>query len=150
MFFRRKLLRYLRISNRHRAERFSLLTPCLSLQDNVVLGAGDNRGALALAAVANASFTWPTAGGFGSSAMSLDDFAARNVSTQSNLASSAQSDQTYRSDVKNEVTSRQNSLENVNLDNELSNMMTFQQAYSASARMLTVVQQMYDALLQAV
>jgi flagellar hook-associated protein 1 FlgK len=117
---------------------------------DVVLGASDNRGALDLAATANASFTWPGAGGFASSAMSLNDFAARITATQSTLASSAQADLTYRNDIKDEVNSRKTSFEGVNLDTELSNMMSYQQAYSASARMLTTVQQMYDTLLQAV
>jgi flagellar hook-associated protein 1 FlgK len=117
---------------------------------DVVLGIGDNRGALALGAVANASFAWPTAGGFGSSSMSLNDFTARIMAAQSTLASSAQANQTYHSGVKDEVAARQNSLENVNLDEELSNMMTYQQAYGASARMLTTVQTMYDTLLQIV
>ncbi len=117
---------------------------------DVVLGIGDNRGALALGAVANASFTWPAAGGFGSSSMSLNDFSARITATQANLASSAQASQTYHSGVKDEVAARQNSLENVNLDEELSNMMTYQQAYGASARMLTTVQTLYDTLLQIV
>ena len=117
---------------------------------DVVLGVGDNSGALDLAAVGNASFTWPGAGGYGSSTMSLNDFAARIIATQSTLASSAASDLTYRNDVKDEVDSRKTSQEGVNLDDELSNMMMYQQAYSASARMLTTVQQMYDTLLQAV
>ena len=125
------------------------LSPSTAVGD-VVLGAGDNRGALALGAVANAAFTWPGAGGFGSSSMSVNDFTARIMATQANLANSAKADQTYSSGVKDEVAARQSSLENVNLDEELSNMMTFQQAYSASARMLTTVQQMYDTLLQAV
>ncbi|MBI1210403.1 MAG: flagellar hook-associated protein FlgK [Alphaproteobacteria bacterium] len=117
---------------------------------DVVLGAGDNRGALGLAAVANASFTWPAAGGFGSTTMSLSDFTARIIGTQSDLASSAEADQAYRSDVKQEVAAKKTSVEGVNLDDELSNMMLFQKAYNASARMLTTVQQMYDTLLQAV
>jgi len=52
--------------------------------------------------------------------------------------------------LKSEVAARKSSLEGVNIDDELSNMMMFQQAYNASARMLTTVQQMYDTLLQVV
>jgi flagellar hook-associated protein 1 FlgK len=117
---------------------------------DVVLGIGDNRGALNMAAVANASFAWPATGGFGASSMSLTDFTARIIATQASLASGAGAEQTYRNDVKAEVDSRKTSLEGVNLDDELANMMTYQQAYNASARMLTTVQQMYDTLLQAV
>jgi flagellar hook-associated protein 1 len=117
---------------------------------DVVLGVSDNKGALGLSAVANSAFTWSAGGGFASSSMSLNDFMSRIIATQSDLASNAKADQIYRSDVKSEVASRKASLEGVNLDEELSNMMVFQQAYNASARMLTTVQQMYDTLLQAV
>jgi len=125
------------------------LSPTTAAGD-VVLGIGDNRGALGLAGIANAQFTWPGAGGFSSGSMSLSDFTARIIGTQADLASAAESEQAYRSDVKAEVAARKTSLEGVNIDDELSNMMMFQQAYNASARMLTTVQQMYDTLLQAV
>jgi flagellar hook-associated protein 1 FlgK len=36
------------------------------------------------------------------------------------------------------------------MDEELAAMMVFQQAYNASARLMTTVQQMYDTLLSVV
>jgi flagellar hook-associated protein 1 FlgK len=36
------------------------------------------------------------------------------------------------------------------MDEELSNMMIYQQAYNAAARLMTTVQQMYDTLLNVV
>ena len=47
-----------------------------------------------------------------------------------------------------EAQSRQASDSGVNLDEELTNLTTYQQAYAASARLLTVVGKLYDTLLQ--
>jgi flagellar hook-associated protein 1 len=117
---------------------------------DTVLGISDNRGALRLAAVANASFTWPASGGLASGAMSIADYVAQIMGSQSDLANAAESERIYRQDVSEEVTSRRTSVEGVNLDEELSNMMIFQQAYNASARLMTTVQQMYETLLSVV
>ena len=53
-----------------------------------------------------------------------------------------------RHDRLQEAQTRQSATSGVNLDEELTHMMTYQQAYSAGARMLSVVQQLYDTLLQ--
>lgn len=46
-----------------------------------------------------------------------------------------------------EVETRRNDRSGVNLDEELSNMIVFQNSYNASTRIITVVREMYDALL---
>ena len=85
----------------------------------------------------------------GAQTSSLGDYAAsfyQDVATRSQAASHRQ--QTTQDDRLQEAQTRQSSNSGVNLDEELTNMMTYQQAYSAGARMLTVVQQLYDTLLQ--
>jgi flagellar hook-associated protein 1 FlgK len=121
-----------------------------SVVGDTVLGISDNRGALRLAAIGNASMTWPATGGLASGAMSIGDYVAQIMGAQSDLKNAADSELTYRQDVSEEVSVRRASVEGVNLDEELSNMMIFQQAYNASARLITVVQQMYDTLLDVV
>ena len=115
-----------------------------------VLGISDNRGALKLANIANGSLAWAAAGNLGSGSMSIGDYVAQVMAAQSDLANSASAELDYRQDVQQEVDTRRASVEGVNLDEELSNMMVFQQAYNASARLMTVVQQMYDTLLDVV
>lgn len=117
---------------------------------DTVLGISDNRGALALAAIANASMTWPATGGLSSGAMSIGDYVAQIMGAQSDLKNAADAEKAFRSDVSEEVNARRTSVEGVNLDEELSNMMVFQQAYNASARLMTTVQQMFDTLLDVV
>jgi flagellar hook-associated protein 1 FlgK len=125
------------------------LTPA-TVPGDFVLGISDNRGALRLAAVANANVTWPGVGGLAGGSMSIGDYVSFVMGAQSDLKNAADGERAFRSDVSEEVSARRTSVEGVNLDEELSNMMIFQQAYNASARLITVVQQMYDTLLDAV
>jgi len=45
---------------------------------------------------------------------------------------------------------RRESVSGVNLDEELANLMIYQQAYTASARMISLVQEMLDELMNVV
>ena len=115
---------------------------------NSILGSGDARGLIALQNLANARQTFGAAGGMGAQVSTLSDYAAnfyQDISTRSNAASTAN---TTQSDRLAEAQTRQSSESGVNLDEELSNMMIYQQAYAAGARMLQVGQQLYDTLLQ--
>ena len=113
-----------------------------------ILGTGDARGLIALQNLANARQTFGAAGGMGAQVSTLGDYAAnfyQDISTRSNAASTAS---TTQSDRLSEAQSRQSSESGVSLDEELSNMMIYQQAYAAGARMLQVGQSLYDTLLQ--
>jgi flagellar hook-associated protein 1 FlgK len=113
-----------------------------------ILGSGDNRGLLALQNIASAKQNFSAAGSLGVQTTTLDNYAAnfyQDVATRSNAASANNTTQTDR---LTEAQSRQASTSGVNLDEELSNMMIYQQAYGAAARMLQVGQQLYDTLLQ--
>jgi flagellar hook-associated protein 1 FlgK len=117
---------------------------------DTVLGVSDNRGALLLAAIGNATVAWPATGGLASGTMSLGDYVAQIMGAQSDLKNAADSERLFRSDISEEVAARRASIEGVNMDEELAAMMVFQQAYNASARLMTTVQQMYDTLLSVV
>ncbi len=113
-----------------------------------ILGSGDARGLIALQNLANARQNFGAAGGMGAQVSTLSDYAAnfyQDVSTRSNAATTAS---TTQGDRLAEAQTRQASESGVNLDEELSNMMIYQQAYAAGARMLQVGQQLYDTLLQ--
>jgi flagellar hook-associated protein 1 len=115
--------------------------------DSVVL-AGDNSGAIALQNVINSNLNFSAAGGISAQAASLSDYAAafyQQVSTESNDVTQ---NQTTQDDRLQEAQTRQSSESGVNLDEELTNLTTYQQAYSASARILSVVDQLYSTLLQ--
>ena len=56
----------------------------------------------------------------------------------------------FDSDSLTMSTQRYQSDTGVNLDEEIANLQVLQNAYAASARLLTVVQEMFDTLEQAV
>ena len=88
------------------------------------------------------------AGGIAAQVASLSDYAAtfyQNLSTQSNIITA---NQTTQDDRLTEAKSRVSSNSGVNLDEELTSLTSFQQAYAAGARILTVVDQLYQTLLQ--
>jgi flagellar hook-associated protein 1 FlgK len=115
--------------------------------DNV-LESGDNSGLLALQGVGTSNQTFAAAGNLAATTNTLTGYAAsfyQDIATQS---ADASSNATTQSDLLTQAQTQQSSESGVNLDEELSNMMTYQQAYSASARMLSTVDQLYNTLMQ--
>jgi flagellar hook-associated protein 1 FlgK len=132
-------------------QRIGLAAPGLTSSTvaggTVVLG-GDNSGAIALQNVITGTRSFHAAGGIAAQTESLSDYAAafyQNVSTQSNNITQ---NQTTQDDRLIEAQTRQSSDSGVNLDEELTHLTTYQQAYSAGARILSVVDQLYTTLLQ--
>lgn len=125
----------------------SQITASTGVGDTVVTH-GDNSGALALESVDSNTQSFAKAGGLAAITASLGDYAADFYQDVATRSSAATASQTAQDDRLQEATSRQTANSGVNLDEELTNMVTYQQAYSAGARMLTVVSQLYDTLLQ--
>jgi len=53
----------------------------------------------------------------------------------------------YKQTMVDQLTNRKESISGVNLDEEMADMIRYQQAYTASARMIGVVQDMLDELM---
>lgn len=123
------------------------ITPT-SVAGDTIVSAGDNSGAIALQNVITRSQNFHAAGGIAAQVASLSDYAAtfyQNLSTQSNIVTA---NQTTQQDRLNEAQSRLTSHQGVNLDEELMALSSYQQAYAASARILTMVDQLYQTLLE--
>ncbi|MDB5734295.1 MAG: Flagellar hook-associated protein FlgK, partial [Alphaproteobacteria bacterium] len=119
-----------------------------SVAGDTIVSAGDNSGAIALQNALTTTQHFKSAGGIAAQASSLSDYAAtfyQNISTQSNNVTANQTTQDGR---LSEAQARLSSDSGVNLDEELMSLSSYQQAYSAGARMLTVVDQLYQTLLQ--
>ncbi|MBN9555996.1 MAG: flagellar hook-associated protein FlgK [Alphaproteobacteria bacterium] len=132
-------------------QRLALGQPSItaaSVAGDTIISSGDNRGLLALQNVGTTNQSFAAAGALGARSASLTDYAASLYQDIASRSQSAQTAQTAQSNRLAEAQSRQSQTSGVNLDEELSNMMMYQQAYSAGARMLQVVQQLYDTLLQ--
>lgn len=132
-------------------QNIPLITPALtpaSVAGDTIIESGDSRGAIALENVPTKTISFSAAGGIAAQATSLSNYAAafyQNLSTQSNMVTT---NQTSASDRLQEAQSQLSANSGVNLDEELTNLTTYQQAYSAGARVLSVVDQLYQVLMQ--
>lgn len=132
-------------------QNIPLTTPTItsgSVAGNTIIESGDSRGAIALENVPTRTINFPAAGGIAAQAASLSNYAAafyQNLSTQSNMVTAKQATEADR---LQEAQSQLSSNSGVNLDEELTNLTTYQQAYSAGARVLNVVNQLYQTLMQ--
>ncbi|HEX8233883.1 MAG TPA: flagellar basal body rod C-terminal domain-containing protein [Caulobacteraceae bacterium] len=106
------------------------------------LSPGDGRGLLALAAAGEASISVSGA------QTTLGQLAAQLAGTVGGRAAAAQARLESAEAVSAEAATRRSSHEGVNLDEELVQLTTYQQAYNASARLIQAVKEMYDVLLQ--
>ena len=131
--------------------RIGFATPAITsstVAGDTIVSAGDNSGAIALQNVITKSQAFAAAGGIAAQTASLSDYAAsfyQNVSTQSNAITALQ---TTQDDRLTEANARVSSNSGVSLDEELMALTQYQQSYAAGARILTVVDQLYQTLLQ--
>ncbi|MGD0105796.1 MAG: flagellar hook-associated protein FlgK [Rhodopila sp.] len=80
----------------------------------------------------------------------LSDFATNLVSSQSQQSATTTSSLTTEQALQSSLNTKATSVSGVNMDTELSQMLTLQNAYGANARVIAGVQSMFTALLQAV
>jgi flagellar hook-associated protein 1 FlgK len=127
--------------------RLALAQPDLSPTATQTVGSGDSQGLLALQALASKTVSFDQVGNLGAQTASLQNYAAalyQDIATQSANTTTAK---TTQDDRLTEAQSRLSNNSGVNLDEELANMIMYQRAYSAGARILTTVNQLYDSLL---
>lgn len=94
------------------------------------------------------SFAFGAAGTLTPLNSTLGNYAAQIISQAATAASNAQSNSTYQTQLQSQLSSQLSSVTGVNLDTELSNLVVYQNAYGASARVVTTLQSMYDTLIK--
>jgi flagellar hook-associated protein 1 FlgK len=110
------------------------------------LRAGDSRGAQALADSGDVNGQFGAAGGLGSVTMTVSRYASEFSGSIARSAADAQSQKDAAEAVSTEADARRQSAESVNLDEELVNLTTYQQAFNASARMIQATKDLFDVL----
>ncbi len=115
-----------------------------------VLALGDGSGAQSLAQAGESLAGFDAAGGLAASTMTVSRYASELAGSIARKADAATSRQTIAAAVASEADTRRSSAEGVNLDQELISMTTYQQAFSASARLVQAGKDMYDVLLTMV
>lgn len=115
-----------------------------------VTAPGDNANAAALAAALSNSTSFTTAGGLPNLNVSFTEYAASILARNASQADTNQRVIDTQGTLVESLTFKSDSLRGVNLDEELANLIVFEQAYSAAARVISVIQEMIDRLEQAV
>jgi flagellar hook-associated protein 1 len=115
-----------------------------------VLAAGDDRGAQALSAVATKPVSFANFGGLKSISATIGQYGAMILSNTGVIASQVEKLAQDNISLRQEIDQRQSDASGVNLDEELSNMIVYQNAYAAAGRVIKVAQDIYDVLLQTV
>ena len=121
--------------------------PLARLQQNgaigeVVLGAGDNRGATLLVEALSSDLDLGKDGVTTISRFSTGLLGS--AGTDASRAREALEETTAR---RQDAVNRRDSFSGVNLDEELAQMVVLQNSYSAAARVITTANQMYDTLI---
>jgi len=122
------------------------ITSSTTIGDTVV-APGDNSGLLALQNLSNTQLDFPAAGDLNAQTNTLGNYAASFYQNVATITQTTQSNATAASDQLTEAQSQQSQVSGVNLDQQLSNMILYQQAYSAGARILQTADQVYTTLL---
>ncbi|MCK5255877.1 MAG: flagellar hook-associated protein FlgK [Deltaproteobacteria bacterium] len=103
----------------------------------------DNLNALAIAGLRNGNY-------MSNNTTSFDGYYSGLIGKIGVDAQNASRSFLYKQTMVEQVTSRRESISGVNLDEEMANLIRYQHAFTASARMITLVDEMMDELLNLV
>jgi flagellar hook-associated protein 1 len=99
--------------------------------------------------IENSAPTFPAAGNFSSPlTMTLSQYAGQILGQNSTAAANATSNSQYQTGVLNQVSSSLQNVTGVDMDTQLSNLTIYQNSYAASARVVQVVDDMFNSLMQ--
>jgi len=102
------------------------------------VGSADNRNALLMAQLQGQAIV---------SGSTLDGAYSTIVANVGAIASTAQTDQTSKDAILTNATTAQSSVSGVNLDEEASQLMQYQQQYQAAAKLIQTATNVFDAIL---
>jgi flagellar hook-associated protein FlgK len=110
---------------------------------------GDNSLLQQLAQLGNQNVAFKAAGGIASLNVSFNGYAGNILGFAATTAENADSNLKSAQSLADGFSSSASAASGVNLDQELGNTIIYQSAYSASARIVTITNQLFDTLLQA-
>ncbi len=111
---------------------------------------GDDTAIQALATQFNGTNSFDAAGGLASLNVNFTQYAAAILSRNASLADNNATQSASQSALSDSLKTKSDNMRGVNLDEEMADLIKFEQAYSAAARVINVIQNMFDALDQAV
>ncbi len=117
---------------------------------SVAVGKYDDRGAHALREIATKSIAFAPAGNVPGQSTNLSGYISALISDVSGRADRANRSRDDSVALTAAVTKQRDDYQGVNMDEELGNMVIYQNSYNASARLITTARDMYDTLLSLV
>lgn len=114
----------------------------------VAISVGDNTIVNRLAAAFETATSFSAVGGLPATDYTFGAFASSIIGLASTKASALEDELSHTQSVLDNVVLRQGTVAGVNVDEEMSNLVLFQTAYQASARVLTTAIEMFDTLVE--
>lgn len=114
------------------------------------LGSGNNQVISRLANLGSDSVFFNASGGLPASSFTFTRYSAEIIGYSSTQAVNADSTNKQNKLLHDELIKRVDSGSGVNIDEELANIVLFQNAYAASARVIKVTGELFDALFDAI
>ena len=111
---------------------------------------GDNTTSMALAAAMSAKTRMATSGQIYAGSYTFAEHVAATIGVVSTDAAASADRQAYQTTLGQALDKQYTSYSGVNLDEEVANMISFQQAYSASAKVISTLQDMLETLVNIV
>lgn len=113
---------------------------------DIAVAPGDSSVVQRLANLFSTAVNIPAAGGLAATSSSLSDYSSQIIGNAALQASNAQDTASFESTLLQNLQHKTASLSGVNVDEELANLTLYQNAYSASARIISVVDAMFQTL----
>jgi flagellar hook-associated protein 1 FlgK len=110
----------------------------------------DDSNVQALATLMQTGNSFEKAGGLATLTLTFAEYAAEVLSTNASLAAVNERERETQESLVTALQFKSDSTRGVNLDQEMSDLLVFEQAFAAAARVISVIQNMIDALERAV
>jgi flagellar hook-associated protein 1 FlgK len=119
-------------------------------REKYYLSEGDNTTALQLVDALAEKVRINSAGNVSTGSYTIAEYASASISVVSRQSSHSSDQLDYQNTLKQALDFQYTSTSGVNLDEEISNMINFQQAYSASAKVISTLAQMLEELVNII
>ncbi|HLN25664.1 MAG TPA: flagellar hook-associated protein FlgK [Patescibacteria group bacterium] len=117
-----------------------------SLTNSFYVSSADGTTAQQMSQAMQNNIIIPSAGGLGQSSTTLAGFAAAIITANSTATATNTSDTTYQTQLNSNLNLQKSNISGVNMDQEVSNLMSYQQAYSAAAKVISTMETLFDVL----
>jgi flagellar hook-associated protein 1 FlgK len=122
----------------------------IGVSGEYLISVGDDTVAQQLASTFSTSNTFDKSGGLPSLTNTFSEYAGEILGNNANLAATNERRLESQKSLTQSLQFTSDSLRGVNLDEEMANLIVFEQSFAAAARVISVIQNMMETLERAV